>query len=95
MPRGSWPYAAGRSTTSEAESPFEELGPPRGTPVASGEQQPLRIMIPLQTTHIKCRVRLYRLRQIDGVRSTMSGQDRERPNEAMLQLVAPYRADSV
>ncbi|KAG2790879.1 hypothetical protein PC116_g26521 [Phytophthora cactorum] len=39
MSRGSWPYAAGRSTTSEAESPFEELGPPRGTPVASGEQQ--------------------------------------------------------
>ncbi|KAG3054003.1 hypothetical protein PI124_g23755 [Phytophthora idaei] len=33
-------YAAGRSTTSEAESRFEELGlPPRGTPVASGEQQ--------------------------------------------------------
>ncbi|KAG3242092.1 hypothetical protein PI124_g13073 [Phytophthora idaei] len=40
MPRGAWPYAAGRSTTSEAESRFEELGPPpRGTPVASGEQQ--------------------------------------------------------
>ncbi|KAG2864034.1 hypothetical protein PC113_g4924 [Phytophthora cactorum] len=28
MPRGSWPYAAGLSTTSEAESRFEELGPP-------------------------------------------------------------------
>ncbi|KAG3159057.1 hypothetical protein C6341_g14206 [Phytophthora cactorum] len=40
MPRGSWPYAARRSTTSEAESHFEELGPPpRWTPVASGEQQ--------------------------------------------------------
>ncbi|KAG2793255.1 hypothetical protein PC111_g23112 [Phytophthora cactorum] len=40
MPRGSWPYAAGRSTTSEAEPRFEELGPPpRGTPVASGDQQ--------------------------------------------------------
>ncbi|KAG3078944.1 hypothetical protein PC121_g7128 [Phytophthora cactorum] len=40
MPRGSWPYAAGRSTTSEADSRFEELGPPpRGTPVASGEPQ--------------------------------------------------------
>ncbi|KAG2759711.1 hypothetical protein Pcac1_g28268 [Phytophthora cactorum] len=95
MPRGSWPYAAGRSTTSEADSRFEELGPPpRGTPVASGEPQALRVMIPLQTTHIKCRVRLHRLRQIDGVRSTMSCQDREWPNEAMLQLVAPYRADS-
>ncbi|KAG2883707.1 hypothetical protein PC115_g21542 [Phytophthora cactorum] len=34
------PYAAGRSTTSEADSRFEELGPPpRETLAASGEQQ--------------------------------------------------------
>ncbi|KAG2992057.1 hypothetical protein PC120_g22567 [Phytophthora cactorum] len=40
MPRGCWPYAAGRSTTSEADSRFEELGPPpRGTPAASGDRQ--------------------------------------------------------
>ncbi|KAG2963613.1 hypothetical protein PC119_g25459 [Phytophthora cactorum] len=35
MPRGAWPYAAGRSATSEADFRFEELGPPpRGTPAA-------------------------------------------------------------
>ncbi|KAG3066147.1 hypothetical protein PI124_g21824 [Phytophthora idaei] len=40
MLRGSRPYAAGRSTTSEANSRFEELGPPpRETPAATGEQQ--------------------------------------------------------
>ncbi|KAG2862378.1 hypothetical protein PC118_g8984 [Phytophthora cactorum] len=96
MPRGYWLYTAGRSTTSEGDSRFEELVlllAERLRRLGSG--RPLRIMIPLQTTHIKCRVRLHRLRQIDGVRSTMSGQDRERHNEAMLQLVAPYRADSV
>ncbi|KAG3235042.1 hypothetical protein PI124_g19917 [Phytophthora idaei] len=40
MPRGCWSYADGRSTTSEADSRFEELGPPpRGTPAASGGRQ--------------------------------------------------------
>ncbi|KAG2880485.1 hypothetical protein PC114_g22067 [Phytophthora cactorum] len=40
MPRGFWPYAAGRSATSEADFRFEELGPPpRGTPAASRERQ--------------------------------------------------------
>ncbi|KAG2875807.1 hypothetical protein PC115_g23805 [Phytophthora cactorum] len=95
MPRGSWSYAAGRSTTSEADSRFEELGPPsRGTPAASGERQAPAGHDTASDDPHKCRVRLHRLRQIDGVRSTMSGQDRERPNEAMLQLVAPYRSDS-
>ncbi|KAG2996288.1 hypothetical protein PC119_g17877 [Phytophthora cactorum] len=96
MPRGYWLYTAGRSTTSEGDSRFEELVLLLAERLRRlGRGRPLRIMIPLQTTHIKCRVRLHRLRQIDGVRSTMSGQDRERHNEAMLQLVAPYRADSV
>ncbi|KAG2846419.1 hypothetical protein PC113_g4309 [Phytophthora cactorum] len=59
-PRGSWPYAAGRSTTSEADSRFEEFGPPpRGTPVASGERQaPVDHDTASDDPH-KCRVRLH------------------------------------
>ncbi|POM68752.1 LOW QUALITY PROTEIN: ATP-binding cassette (ABC) Superfamily [Phytophthora palmivora] len=44
-----------------------------------------RIVIPLKTPHVE--------RRVNGIRRAMSGQDRKGSNEAMLQLVALYRAN--
>ncbi|GMF31945.1 unnamed protein product [Phytophthora fragariaefolia] len=87
------PASAGHPSVSETPSRFEVIqslppGPDSGH-LGQG------IMIPLGTTRIKRRVRLHRLRQVDGVGIAMPTQDREGPNEAMLQLVAPHGANRI
>ncbi|EGZ10480.1 hypothetical protein PHYSODRAFT_261739 [Phytophthora sojae] len=57
--------------------------------------QSQRVMVPLKTTHVKRRVSRHRLGQVYGVRRAMPAEDREGSNEAVLQLVALDRANSV
>ncbi|GMF26070.1 unnamed protein product [Phytophthora fragariaefolia] len=85
------PASAGHPRVSETPSRFEVVQSLPLDPDAGhlGQTAPADHE-PLETTHIKRRVRLHRLRQVDGVGIVMPTQDREGPNEAMLPLVAPH-----
>ncbi|POM62781.1 hypothetical protein PHPALM_28013 [Phytophthora palmivora] len=59
----------------------------------SGYGRTRQIVLPLKTPLVERRVRCHRLWKVNGIRRAMSGQDHKGSNEAMLQLVALYRAN--
>ncbi|POM77895.1 LOW QUALITY PROTEIN: Hypothetical protein PHPALM_4653 [Phytophthora palmivora] len=77
-----------RSYNSRGYQPvFHSQAPTPAVPIAQRTRSCFeeRIVIPLKTPHVE--------RRVNGVRRAMSGQDREGSNQAMLQLVALYRAN--